>query len=196
MSLDTQRRGGRRIGAGRPKKKARDLQKTHSIRATDKDWKEIQIAARIIKMCRTTEKRPRVFVLDEEENARVNKYLVEGLIERSQNSRWGEPEEVQPVVMKQDEPTPKEIETPKTASEEEAVSLFLEYFRLNPIDAVSSIESKLEREKHIREMRRIRSEQEKKMDGIQRDMQDAMDSIDEINKAVAEMLQFPGYRRA
>ena len=98
--------------------------------------------------------------------------------------------------MKQKEPTPKELETPKTASEEEAVSLFLEYFRLNPIDAVSSIESKLEREKHIREMRRIRSEQEKKMDGIQRDMQDAMDSIDEINKAVAEMLQFPGYRRA
>lgn len=34
------------------------------------------------------------------------------------------------------------------------------------------------------------------MDGFQRDMQDAMDSIDEINKAVAEMLQFPGYRRA
>ena len=98
--------------------------------------------------------------------------------------------------MKQEEPTPKELETPKTASEEEAVSLFLEYFRLNPIDAVSSIESKLEREKHIREMRRIRSEQEKKMDGIQRDMQDAMDSIDEINKAVAKMLQFPGYRRA
>ena len=131
MSLDTQRRGGRRTGAGRPKKKARDLQKTHSIRATDKDWKEIQIAARIIKMCRTTEKRPRVFVLDEEENARVNKYLIEGLIERSQNSRWGEPEGAQPVVMKQEEPTPKELETPKTASEEEAVSLFLEYFRLN-----------------------------------------------------------------
>ena len=79
--------------------KARDLQKTHSIRATDRDWKEIQVAARIIKLCRTTEKRPRVFVLDDEENAKVNKYLIDGLIERSQNSRWGEPEEVQPVVM-------------------------------------------------------------------------------------------------
>ncbi len=196
MSLDTQRRGGLRPGAGRPKKKKRDLQKTHSIRATDRDWKEIQVAARIIKLCRTTEKRPRVFVLDDEENAKVNKYLIDGLIEKSQNSRWGDPEEVQPVVAKQEVSAPKELETPKTASEEEAVSLFLEYFRLNPIDAVSSIESKLEREKHIREMRRIRSEQEKKMDGIQRDMQEAMDSIDEINKAVAEMLQFPGYHRA
>ena len=75
MSLDTQRRGGRREGAGRPKKKARDLQKTHSIRATDRDWKEIQFAARIIKLCRTTEKRPRVFLLDDEENAKANKYL-------------------------------------------------------------------------------------------------------------------------
>lgn len=195
MSLNTQRRGGLRAGAGRPKKKARDLQKTHSIRATDGDWKEIQVAVRIIKMCRTAEKRPRVFFLDDEENAKVNKYLIDGLIERSQNSRWGEPEEVQHVSAPTEEVIPKELEVPKTASEEEAVSLFLEYFRLNPIDAVSSIESKLEREKHIREMRRIRSEQEKKMDGIQRDMQDAMDSIDEINKAVAEMLQFPGYRR-
>ncbi len=195
MSLNTQRRGGLRAGAGRPKKKARDLQKTHSIRATDGDWKEIQVAVRIIKMCRTAEKRPRVFVLDDEENAKVNKCLIDGLIERSQNSRWGEPEE-QPATVKQEEPAHKELEVAKTASEEEAVSLFLEYFRLNPIDAVSSIESKLERERHIRKMRKLRSEQKKQMDVIQRDMQNAMDSIDEINKTVAEMLQFPGYRKA
>lgn len=186
MSLDTQGRGGFRKGAGRPKKKKSELQKTHSIRATNKDWKEIQIAARIIKGCKSASKRPRVFLLEEDEFRQVNKFLIDGLIDK----RYAETPPLElPVAPK---PTAIEITKPKTVSEEEAVSLFLKYYRINPYDAVSSLESKLDKEERRKALKEQRLKYKKTMDVLESQAEGAMKSIDDINARISRMLQFPG----
>lgn len=189
MSLDTQGRGGARPGAGRPKKKKSELQKTHSIRATDNEWKEIQTAARIIKACKNRNKRPRVLVLDDKELADVGRFLLRGLIEERHESLKSIPA-----------PPPKQIqvaqeyERPENTKEEEAVSIFLEYYRLNPIEATSIARSKLEREKQIIRARESRREQKRIMAEFDRKTEDAFESIDDINERVAKMIQFGGYK--
>lgn len=185
--------GGARPGAGRPKKKARDLQKTHSIRATDKDWKEIQLAARTIKTCSSIDRRPRIFMLTDDEQDKVNQFFLNGLIEAWQNARWGEPDTTpppQPPLLQEQKEI--EITKPRNFSEEEAVSIFLEYYRTNPIESVSLVQSKLEQEQRIREARERRQRQSATMDKFDERMQNAMDSIDDINERIAKMLQFPG----
>ena len=185
MSLDAQGRGGSREGAGRPKKKKSELQKTHSIRATDKDWKEIQIAARIIKGCQLKSKRPRVFMLDEDEFLQVNQMLIEEINEKRHDARKQEA----PAPIRQ-EPQKIEIVRPKSVSEEEAVSLFLEYYRMNPIDAVSGISAKLDKERRRKALEETRMRQEMVMDKLEEEADDTLQSIDEINRKVAEMLRF------
>lgn len=185
--------GGARTGAGRPKKKARDLQKTHSIRATDKDWQEIQTAARIIKSCTSANKRPHVFLLGKDEVQLVNKLLIDGFIENSQNARWGkpEPEPPQPPVQTHED---IQIVKPKNLTEEEAVSKFLEYYRLNKIDCMNMIESRLEREVRLREIREQKARNTATMSKLENNVQDALDNIDDINARIEKMLRFPGMR--
>lgn len=184
--------GGVRPGAGRPKKKARDLQKTHSIRATDKDWQEIQTAARIIKSCTSTDKRPHVFLLSKDEVQLVNKFLIDGFIENSQNARWGKPEPPpQPPVQTHED---IQIVKPKNLTEEEAVSKFLEYYRLNKIDCMNMIESRLEREVRLREIREQKARNKATMSRLENNVQDALDNIDDINARIEKMLRFPGMR--
>lgn len=189
VSLDTQRRGGFREGAGRPKKKKSELQKTHSVRATDKDWKEIQTAVRVIKGCQATDKRPRVFLLRDNEFRQVNQLLIEGLIEK----RYGD-NPVEAETPAKPEPEKIEITSPRTVSEEEAVSLFLEYYRMNPYDAVSSMRSKLEKERRKKALREERRKHTKTMNKLEQQAEDAMRSIDDINERVARMLQFSGIK--
>ncbi len=187
--------GGARPGAGRPKKKSRDLQKTHSIRATDKDWQEIQTAARIIKSCASEDKRPHVFLLSKGEVQKVNKFLIDGFIENSQVARWGEPESTPPTP-----PQPTQVQNniqitkPKDLTEEEAVSKFLEYYRLNKIDCMGMIESRLEREQRLAEIREQKARDKATMERLEDNVQDAIDNIDDINARIEKMLRFPGMR--
>lgn len=185
--------GGARPGAGRPKKKARDLQKTHSIRATDKDWQEIQRAARIIKSCTSEDKHPHVFLLRADEAQKINKFLIEGFIENSQVARWGPTEPPPPPqpVQKRDI---IQVTKPKDLTEEEAVSKFLEYYRLNKIDCMNMIENRLERERRLMEIRKQKARDKAAMDRIEDNVQDAIDNIDDINARIEKMLRFPGMR--
>ena len=189
MSLDTQGRGGFREGAGRPKKKKSELQKTHSVRATDKDWKEIQTAVRVIKGCQATDKRPRVFLLRDDEFRQVNQLLIEGLIEK----RYGD-NPVEAEIPAKPKPEKIEITSPRTVSEEEAVSLFLEYYRMNPYDAVSSMRSKLDKERRKKALKEERLKHRKTMNRLEQQAEDALKSIDDINERVARMLQFSGIK--
>lgn len=190
MSLDTQRRGGARPGAGRPKKKKSELQKTHSIRATDNEWKEIQAAARIIKACKNPSKRPKILMLDDKELADIGRFLLRGLIEERHESLKSMPE---PVTETQEEEK-IELKQPENIGEEEAVSIFLEYYRLNPIDAVSMARSRLDREKRIKSAKEARQEQKHAIADLDKKADDIFDSIDDINERVAKMLQFAEYK--
>ena len=194
MNPEKSRHGGQRKGAGRPKKKTGDLQKTHSLRATDKDWKEIQAAARIIKVCDNIRKRPRVFMLDDDELASVSRFLLGELLEKHQMAKYGKPEP--PSALQQTTITgPEDRQIPETASEEDAVSVFLEYFRLNPVEAMSVIQTKLEHEKRIREIKRLRDEQAEAIDRLDKETANKLKSVDEINARVARMLQFSNFSK-
>ena len=180
MSLDTPKHLG-----GRPKKKAKELQKTHSLRATDKDWKAIQLAARTIKACKTVDD-PHVLVLNKEEFARVNKLLLNEVIEQRHDS-LGEIRSSTPSVL----PSKKiEPQKPISLEEEEAVSVFLEYFRLNPIEASAMVQSRLDKEKRILRAKENRKKQNRIIDQLEKKTNFALDTADEINRRVAEMLHF------
>ena len=188
---EKKRRGGFREGAGRPKKKAQDLQKTHSLRATDKDWDLIQIAARVIKSTKT-DKKSRVLVLSDGEFRRVNSILWEEVRE----SRYPKNESAEvsrPTALDStDKAAVIPLEMPKKLAEEEAVSVFLEYFRLNPEAASSYIMRKLEDEKRTQRQKQIHLEQEEVMDKLCDESKEAIKLADDINKRISEFLMFPG----
>lgn len=183
MSLNTQRRGGARPGAGRPKKKARDYQKTHSIRATDTHWKLIQTAVRIIKSQQHL-KEANVLILNDEDFASANRFLIEGVIEKYHDSMWTPPA---PPAM---QPVEKTVQTPVTSDEEKAVSLFLEYFRINPVEATSLIKSRLEKEVRIRRAKERRQREAELIKKLDKETQDVFSQVDDINERVARMLRF------
>ena len=194
MEPTVHKHGGVRKGAGRPRKKPKDLQKTRSLRATDKDWNLIQIAARIIKSSHT-DKKSRVLVLSDDEFQRVNNFLLEELIENHYNQKWGEEITPQEAIHSPAENTTTLLEQPRTLDEEEAVSVFLEYFRLNPVAASASIQSKLEYEKRNHELRQMREEHDKVMAKLNEQSEGAINFADSVNARVEQLLRFPGYRR-
>ena len=187
MSLETQGRGGFRKGAGRPRKKPSERQMTHSIRATEKDWKEIRRAVDIIKSCRTISKRPRVFVLSDEEHGKVSRFLVDDMIEKRTIQKYGEPKADEPPAPAETN-EPKVLEHPATPSEEEAVSFFLELFRMNPDRTMSIVKWNLDKEKRILEHRKFREEQDRIL-GEMKDTSAALKEIDDVNNRVKEMLE-------
>ena len=197
MSPDPQGDGETKKKVGRPKKKPSEFQQTHSIRATKKDWKEIQLAARLIKSCHSTTSRPRVLILSKEEYADIQNYLLQGFFDRWHGETKDEPP---PPQSKPEPPTattkmfPERVEHAETPDEEEAVSIFLEYFRLNPGDATSFVRSKLERETRIRAWKENQREQNRIMAELEGKTKEAIDAADKLNEQVRNMLKFPGYR--
>jgi hypothetical protein len=189
MGLEKQGRGGVRPGAGRPKKKKSELQKTHSIRATDNEWKEIQAAARIIKACKNPNKRPKVFMLDDKELADMGRFLLRGLIDERHDSLKSLPVHTEESRVEEK----IELKQPENINEEESVSIFLEYYRLNPIEAASMVRSRLDREKRIRRAREARQEQKHAIADLDKKADNIFDSIDDINERVAKMLSFAEY---
>ncbi len=189
MGLYKSRTGGVRPGAGRPKKRRSELQKTHSIRATDEEWVHIQAAVRTIKACDITDRQPRVLCLNDQELADVHRLLFDKLTEKRHTEALKELPlpDPSPAIQR---PAEAKLEAPGSPDEEEAVSAFLEWFRLNPIEALSMAQAKLDREKRIIEMRRQREEQKEAMGRLERETDDVFQSIDDINERVAKMLQF------
>ena len=61
---------------------------------------------------------------------------------------------------------------------------------MNPIDAVSGISAKLDKERRRKALEETRMRQEMVMDKLEEEADDTLQSIDEINRKVAEMLRF------
>lgn len=188
MADNKHTRGGVRTGAGRPKMAKRDLQKTHSLRATDKDWKEIQIAARVIKACKSKDKRPRIYNVSKEEDAAISSMLIEGWLDKRHEERWGPETNAPETPITPIKTTPISVKVPETVEENEAVSLFLQLYRLNPPEASSVVQSHLDRELRIQESKRLREEQELAMQQIETDSQKIFDDVDELNARLEKML--------
>lgn len=195
MSLDKHTHGGARKGAGRKPKSKSEIQRTHSLRATDKDWGYIKVAIRLIKAFSGSQKTPRVMMMTDEEFDAFNCMSIEEMIEQHHERMWGKeekPEQQQQEIMPPPAPSIA-ITKPQNISEEEAVSLFLEYYRLNPIEAVTMNRSRLEREQHLLNLKKSREEQRKVMTALEEKAEDTLKAVDDINERVAQMLRFPGY---
>lgn len=195
MSLDKHTHGGARKGAGRKPKRKSEIQHTHSLRATDKDWGYIKVAIRLIKAFSGSQKAPRVIMMTDEEFDAFNRMSIEEMIEQHHERMWGKeekPEQRQQEVIPPPAPSIA-ITKPQNISEEEAVSLFLEYYRLNPIEAVAMNRSRLEKEQHLLNLKKSREEQRKVMTALDKRAEDVLKTVDDINERVAQMLRFPGY---
>lgn len=186
MNLNKPSRGGARDGAGRPKKRKNELQKTHSIRATDKDWEEIKRVVRRLKGKLSKDKRPCCFILSKEEEKKVSSFLLEGAIDKWHEAKWGKPEPPAPKAPKKVEPV--EIETPQSTEEERAVSFFLSLYRLNPAEAEGVVKSHLEKEQRIRDARVLREAQAKLETKIDEDSKTAFSNADDVNARIEQML--------
>lgn len=178
-------RGGRREGAGRPKKKPSELQKTHSIRATKKDWKTIQAAARLIKAHHGDGRKARLMYIYEDEAEAISQFLLDDLMERHEKAMHGdeageEETESGRIVI--------ERRVPETLPEEDAVSMFLEYYRLNPEEASARVKYGLEHEQRIRAIRKEREEQKQAIRQIDRTLKPTLQAADELNERIAKML--------
>lgn len=179
MTLESKGRGGWR-GGGRPKKKKSDLQNTHSIRATNSDWKILRQIIPVIKGNTSKSKKPRVFMLTDEDEAKVNQLLLGELIEHMHEQRWGEEQETAPLPS----PPTKEalsLQKPKTIDEQEAVSLFLELFHMNPQRAISANQQMLEKERRIAESKKRKKEQEQVMNSLDERIDTEIDKADKVN---------------
>ena len=197
MSQDTHTHGGARQGAGRKPKRKSEIQRTHSLRATDKDWGYIKVAIRLIKAFGGSQKKPRVMMMTDDEFYAFNRISIEEMIEQHHERMWGKEE--QSEQQQQDVASPPApsiaITKPQNVSEEEAVSLFLEYYRLNPIDAVVMNRSRLEREQHLLDLKKSKEEQRKVMTALEERAEDTLKAVDDINERVAQMLRFPGFKK-
>ena len=70
----------------------------------------------------------------------------------------------------------------------------MEYYRLNPVEAVSMVKARRDREKRIAEMRERRISRKRELSELQKKTEDVFAAADDINEQVAQMLRFSGYR--
>lgn len=186
MSKLSRTRGGRREGAGRPKKKPSELQQTHSIRATKKDWKAIQAAARLIKAHHEDGREARLLYLNDDEEQLISQFLLGELINRHEKARYGDEDAYDNKMAPEQAAIERSV--PETLLEEDAVSLFLEFYRLNPEEASARVKYGLEREQRLRAIRKEREEQKKQMQKIDAELNPTLESVDELNERIAKML--------
>ena len=205
--------GGHREGAGRPKKRANERQKPHTICATDKDWDLIKNAAHVIKHTTITDYEHTCFLLiPKEDYLRMKRLMDNEWLQEWCDSIHGKPpryicpkqslidvpaEEHQSM---EQSPLPDKpaisITEPQTLDEEEAVSLFLEYFRLNPTDASIVVQSKLDREQHLKRLREIHEEEDRVLARLNKKTNVAFKAVDDVNARVEQLLKFPGFRQS
>ena len=190
MDSFSHHRGGFRKGAGRPKKRPSELQQTHSIRATKKDWKMIQGIVRTVKSHEENGKQAHLFFLDEDESRQINRLLLEKLVDElhGPDQRDEQKQEESPSA------APLSIEqlSPESIEEKDAVSLFLAYFRLNPKEATLRAKRGLEHEQRIREIREERARQADDIRRIDESLAPALHAADAVNNRREERLNHFG----
>ena len=213
MNNDKKGRGGWR-GGGRPKKRPNELQRTRSIRATDRDWLEIKKILAVIKnRNHDAGKKVCVFVLSKEEEASVNSFLIQGLIERRRDAlskstagHLGQAVEVQEEAHQEEsysrsffahqKATEKsayegdEVAIPAdpAVGEDEAMEAFRMFYRLNPVQAAMMAQAGLDKERRIAIAKAKREEERKIMDSLEDRIQKALSAADDVNSALEAAL--------
>ena len=207
------RRGGYREGAGRKKKRANELQKPHTICATDKDWQLIKSAAHVIKHTTITDYEHTCFLLlPKEDYLRIQEVINDEWLKEWKDAIHGKPPRYvrlhtymyRDLIESQPEealppPLPEKpaitITKPETLDEEEAVSAFLQYYRLNPGDASSVVQAKLDRELQRKKLKEIHETDDRVLARLGERADAVMESVDDVNARIEQLLRFPGYRQ-
>ena len=113
------------------------------------------------------------------------------MIDEHHEKKWGKQEAPNTLVQPQARES-IEIQKPTTLSEEEAVSVFLEYYRITPIEAVSIVEERLDKEKRIIKVRERMEQQRETMEAFEDKLRDNFESADEVNTRIEQMLHSIG----